>query len=357
MMPGRKYCVSIRYKNSVAGKYLRFYLGDSTASTRLQSNGTWAASPNYFTLPNSTSWATWALNFTTPATYHEYSLTLVGREEAASSSIYLDNASIQSRDTSAFFITNLWDGGTLTASSEATNFPAINTRHRWHKKPWCSTGTASEWLKLDLGSAQAITAFIVRKHNIRSTGDIYIAANSADSWAPAAFLTAVYDTGAGMPTSMHSTDYAVYLWDTAQVYEWWRMTTHDSGNPDGFLSFGRIYLGTKFEPERDFQEEGGGWVETADPSIIQTSENGQVSTIQREHYRTFSVHYQRLSINGVMQFRDMFAALGSSKALFYCNDMGDPWNEMVYVRVTSPLKITQYPQSLYTVEFTMEELR
>jgi hypothetical protein len=41
---------------------------------------------------------------------------------------------------------NKWAAGTVTASSEHPSFPAINTQHRWFKKPWRSRyGASSGW--------------------------------------------------------------------------------------------------------------------------------------------------------------------------------------------------------------------
>jgi hypothetical protein len=41
---------------------------------------------------------------------------------------------------------NDWAAGTVTASSEHPSFPAINSQHRWHKKPWRSRyGVGSGW--------------------------------------------------------------------------------------------------------------------------------------------------------------------------------------------------------------------
>jgi hypothetical protein len=41
---------------------------------------------------------------------------------------------------------NDWAAGTVTASSEHPSFPAVNTQHRWFKKPWRSKyGTGSAW--------------------------------------------------------------------------------------------------------------------------------------------------------------------------------------------------------------------
>lgn len=45
-----------------------------------------------------------------------------------------------------FMYSNLWDSGTLTYSKQHPNFPATNTRHRWHTRTWRSRyGAASSW--------------------------------------------------------------------------------------------------------------------------------------------------------------------------------------------------------------------
>ena len=93
LVVGETYEISIWYKNSAADKTARFYLYDNMSHIWLKDDGTWASGvPTAITLPNSTSWTEYTLEFTVLG-YTAYVLN-INNNSAASSSIYLDDISI-----------------------------------------------------------------------------------------------------------------------------------------------------------------------------------------------------------------------------------------------------------------------
>ena len=54
-----------------------------------------------------------------------------------------------------FLATNLWDDATLTASTEATDYPVENTATELYLETWRSTALSAQWVKADLGSAHS----------------------------------------------------------------------------------------------------------------------------------------------------------------------------------------------------------
>ena len=94
LTPGKKYKLVIWYKMSAAGKTVRFDIGNSGANVRIQEDGTWYVGFTEITIPNSTVWTPYELEFYAHPDYSEY-LIRIQRKDAASSSIYLDNISIR----------------------------------------------------------------------------------------------------------------------------------------------------------------------------------------------------------------------------------------------------------------------
>ena len=97
---GETYELSIWYKNSEAAKTMRLYLYDNMSHIWLKSDGTWASGvPTSITLANSTNWTEYAISFTAGA-YTSYVLN-INNSSAASSSIYIDDVSIDAITSSS----------------------------------------------------------------------------------------------------------------------------------------------------------------------------------------------------------------------------------------------------------------
>ena len=66
-----------------------------------------------------------------------------------------------------FLYSNIWDSGSVVASSEASGYPVTNTQHRWHLKSWRSATIVSEQIiKAALNSPKSAQAFLVFANNI-----------------------------------------------------------------------------------------------------------------------------------------------------------------------------------------------
>lgn len=95
LVPGLKYRLSLKYRNSASGKTARIMLYDSGFNGGLRPDGTFGTNPAADTidLPNSTSWASYSIDFYAHADYSSYLLYL-SRGSAASSSIWFDDVSL-----------------------------------------------------------------------------------------------------------------------------------------------------------------------------------------------------------------------------------------------------------------------
>lgn len=215
---------------------------------------------------------------------------------------------------------NLADSGTVTASTEASGFPATNVQHIWLSRKWRSTGKTSEWLKCDLGSEEAVQAVILAGHNLTASAVVYVEANSIDSWSspPVKELMTVTD------------EVVIYLWEQSVSYRWWRFTFSDNSNPNSYLEVGRLFIGSYFEPSVNFDwKEKTSW---RSRSKIIESVGGQVTAIRRDQRRVWEYSFGFLNSTDIKAFREMWEAVDVVSPYFIIEDADDLEGRVLYVR-------------------------
>ena len=126
------------------------------------------------------------------------------------------------------------DKNTITANSEDSGYPIENITDYQLAKTYRSTDVSSEWIKIDAGSGNTITAtcIAILGHNLTSGATIHIQANATDSWtSPTIDYTVTYNSD------------IMTRYFTSASYRYWRFTFADSGNSDGYIEIGRLFLG------------------------------------------------------------------------------------------------------------------
>jgi hypothetical protein len=95
------------------------------------------------------------------------------------------------------------------------------------------------YIIVDLGSAQACTAFCLMDHNFTDSAVVKLQANDND------------DSGAWVSPPFEETvtvvDHYICEFFTSTNYQFWRIEISDAGNPDGHIEIGEIFLGTYLE--------------------------------------------------------------------------------------------------------------
>lgn len=224
-----------------------------------------------------------------------------------------------------FMYDNLWDlsAATLTASSEESEFPASNTQHIWHTRHWRSTGIAStEWLKIDLGSAQGIDVLIIKYHNLRTGGSttLKLQGNATDSWGSPSYDQSITVTS----------NTIIFFLPSTETYRWWRITILDTGNPDGYFRIGRPFLGSYFEPSRNYVQPHN--KQRIDPSVKRYSTGGQVSICEREKYILIPYNFASIITSEVSDFITVWDTVGQSIPYFVCEiPDSDPYLTTYYI--------------------------
>lgn len=347
LVQSRKYRLSFWYKMSASGKTAGVIFRDSSSTVYLRETGGLLGSYYRIVLPNSREWKKVEILFTAHGDYDLYSLFLANYLTASATVMFDDVSLVPVDNPCGFLIDNRWDSGTLTASSAATNFPASFTRHRWHKKPWLSTACAAEWLKLDRAAdATGIQALVLRGNNLTTAATLKFQAHASDSWGAPTFDKQIY---------LFNQELALYTWPIAKDFRWWRLSFVDAANPDTYVTAGRVYLGPIWTPARNFMS-GGGFSGFINPSVLSESENGQDSTIERINYSKLDINFKGLQQADFGVLYALAHASEKTKRFFFCTDLGDPWNEMYYVRLDG-MTFGRPTPGYFNVGLSLTELR
>lgn len=120
-----------------------------------------------------------------------------------------------------------------SASTADALYPASNAVTTPPALPWRSTALASQWIEVDLGSAQAIDLIAIVGHNLSSTATINVRAGATA--APTTLISAM--------TWRDRTAY-VGLSATAS-HRYWRIEISDAANTSPYVQVGYIVLGNR----------------------------------------------------------------------------------------------------------------
>lgn len=218
------------------------------------------------------------------------------------------------------FTPNLIDSATITASTENDYLVASNVANELRTKVWrTGTSAAAEWIKFDLGSAQAVTAFIIANHTFSGDTLVAIEGNSTDSWGAPSFTQGITLASGTILTTFAS-----------QSYRWWRFrfTKPTAGT---VRDVGRLFLGTYVEPT-DLPNWNGVKVTRADNSSVSKSVGGQEWADRRGNYRTASLDLTACSETTRGQIDAVAASCGLGTSLFVQPDTSAALAEALYVR-------------------------
>ncbi len=195
-----------------------------------------------------------------------------------------------------FSYINHVDSGGISASSEVSTLPVSNIQDPRPTKVWRSAGTSAEYLAVDLGSAKSVSVATILCHNLSASAQPTLKAHSVDDdWGNAPFSESLD----------HHPDLITKFFSTV-AYRYWRLNFNDSSNPDGYIQIGRFWLGTYFQPERDFSRDFA--IQRVDPSITVYSDAGSKTVCQRTPYRQLNLVFP--STEDKEEFDTLFNAVG-----------------------------------------------
>lgn len=196
-----------------------------------------------------------------------------------------------------FSYENHADGASLTASSQEAAMPAANVQDPRPTVVWRATGCSSEQIVFDLGAAKNLSVVALLGFNLTSGAQLSLQANSSDSWTSPPFDESL---------DYHA-DIIIQYFQQAS-YRYWRLLLADSGNPDGYIQAGRVWLGSLFEPARDISSDFS--LRRVDPSSVVYSDSGSRIVACRTPYRLLQLRLP--STNEKPDFDALLGAVGKS---------------------------------------------
>ena len=241
----------------------------------------------------------------------------------------------------------LWGSGTNAANSpyddlgwpgEDQSLALTYTSHdmRIHNR---------EYITADLGSAKDIYAVVIRGHNLQAGATIKVE-----------FSTDNFSSTADSDTFSVQDDILVIEYDSAETYRYVRLWIEDVDNPDGYVELGTVYVGGHLQPTNNFRR--GRSVGYNDGSRPIESEDGQRTSVQLSHFKTYAYSFPVTTSAQAALFDAVFDEVGLSKGLFVCEDPDSPLTTTYYGQIlTWRVVSADYTSDYHEYAIEIEELR
>lgn len=283
------------------------------------------------------------------------------------------------------YITLAWrnrtDEGTLSSGSWLSTLPLNNLKNRQVQKVARSSDAtnASTKFVIDLGSARAIGVLALIVHNISASGLIRIRGNTSSSFVSPTFDSgwlSVWPSGI-IPSSLleweddnfwlgtiSASDRAgyqspyIYQLSTAQTLQYWQVEIDDTGNSDGYVQIGRLFMAATWTPTYNYLL--GASLNYEDPTTIETSLSGAEYFDVRSKNRSFAFKLEFMnSTEAYSQLLEMQRLSGTSAEILVIPDSADTTNQVkrAFVgRLHNMGKITVPQVDWYAADIELKEL-
>ena len=239
---------------------------------------------------------------------------------------------------------NLFDDGTLTASSEATGYAVENTQNQRLAKVWRSTDASTQTVVVNLATAQTITVVAVMGHNLTSAANITLEGNTSDSWPGATSQTVTYNAG------------VILKFFTGSSYQYWRFTIEDTTNTDGYLEIGRLWIGTYMDVSPssllDFT------VTKKRSDMVVYGKNRQKFSTPGIGWREFRLSFPVTANAMIEQIEDMYDDIGNHGNLIFCNFDTERSYSLVdpcYCSINGDMSFRHQRNMRFTYDLSLEE--
>lgn len=172
---------------------------------------------------------------------------------------------------------NWSDAATLTASQEATDFPATNLQLMQPTDRWETNNLTSLYLELDRGSAMTWNqvALLFTNATSSATWRIRAATTQANLTASPSHDSTTITLWASTGLDTWDRRHGLYWLPAGHSSRWLRIDITDGSNPDTVFRAGRLYVANAWQMSRGrlFGDSALGWI---DPSVRTVLPNGQI---------------------------------------------------------------------------------
>lgn len=136
---------------------------------------------------------------------------------------------------------NQIDDGTVSGGSWNASYPLTNikTPYLFQKARTSNTLAASSIIIIDCATAQTLGVMALISNNLTVNATVKVQSSDVSN-----FATTTYDSG--WLAVYDYTDFAMSFTPVAARY--WKISITDTGNGDGYIEIGRVFLGWQFKP-------------------------------------------------------------------------------------------------------------
>jgi len=226
-----------------------------------------------------------------------------------------------------FLFDNIFDLATLTESSQDSDFPAENLQNPFRSKVWkTASGVGNANLVINHGSAKAVTAIALVNYDWASApSTLDLEFNATDEWgdpsATEALTWLVNPSVYGNPSIIIKTF-------ASKSYQYNRLNVAHGSQ----WEIGRIFLGTYFEPTKDYIHERTEKI--IDPSSVNLTIDGQEHVDEMTKYREKEIIFRISSYLQYQYFQQIFNEIGIGKNIIVAFDYDDySGEETLYCKI------------------------
>jgi len=215
-------------------------------------------------------------------------------------------------DAVRFLVDDVFDGATISSSTNVTGLDPGNVQSPLIRKVWRSTNSPiSDWLKLDAGAATTINQIFLGGINLTTGAIITVRAHASDLgsnsnvWSSSTLSQQVVlatDSFGG------TLNYTNYFFSSNQSYRYWFIHFQDQSAPEGYIECGRVMAGRYIQPTIDVNE---GFSYAYNDPTVGTRVGGRQSYYKtRKRYLEGTYSVQMADNVQSTQFLDIYRRMG-----------------------------------------------
>jgi hypothetical protein len=228
-----------------------------------------------------------------------------------------------------FLYSNLFSAASAVASASASvsALPPANAQVPDRTLVWRSTTTTGDqWIKVDLGSAQAVTAIAVANPKLHGSGGTLKIQSSPDD--------AIWTDRGSIPSADADSKVA-FLFIGSVSARYWRFYFTNVGVASDYVELGYAFLGTYLEPSINVTAQGLS-TPLLDRSVVVESITGQATTTVRPKQAKGAFGFDSMSESDTASLVTMFRAQGFGTPFFVVLDTSLAWTAWL-IAFRSPL--------------------
>jgi len=236
----------------------------------------------------------------------------------------------------------------FTVASQNANYPITNAQDQRLTTEYRTEGITGQSIIINLGSAMAINSVAILSHNISSasTASVILEANSSNSWPGATSQTITWNRD------------TMLKFFTAETYQYWKFSFEDPDNTDGYLSFGRIWLGDYLQIDPSCLV--GFKVVKKNSDNINMGKHRQIFATPGTTWRRFEMSFPKTAHTTIAEIEDMYDIVGNHSPVIFCKfDTVRTYQiiEPCYCVIDGEIGFTHEGRQYYSYSLNLEEVK